>query len=63
MIEVKNATRIYRRGKTEVRALSLDSLVVPKGQFLSVMGASGSGKSKFLELMMRSDLKRLLALR
>ncbi|MBS1153668.1 MAG: hypothetical protein H6Q89_5366, partial [Myxococcaceae bacterium] len=26
MIEVRNATKVYRRGKTEVRALSLESL-------------------------------------
>jgi putative ABC transport system ATP-binding protein len=56
VIEVKNASRIYRRGKTEVRALCLDSLVVPKGQFLSVMGASGSGKSTLLNLLGALDV-------
>jgi putative ABC transport system ATP-binding protein len=56
VIEVKNATRIYRRGKTEVRALSLESLVVPRGQFLSVMGASGSGKSTLLNLLGALDV-------
>jgi len=56
VIEVKNATRIYRRGKTEVRALSIESLVVPKGQFLSVMGQSGSGKSTLLNLLGALDV-------
>jgi putative ABC transport system ATP-binding protein len=56
VIEVKNATRIYRRGKTEVRALSIESLVVPQGQFLSVMGQSGSGKSTLLNLLGALDV-------
>ncbi len=56
MIEVRNATKVYRRGKTEVRALSLESLVVPTGQFLSVMGASGSGKSTLLNLLGALDV-------
>ena len=56
MIEVRNATKVYRRGKTEVRALSLDALNVPKGQFLSVMGASGSGKSTLLNLLGALDV-------
>ncbi len=56
MIEVRNAIKVYRRGKTEVRALSLDTLTVPKGQFLSVMGASGSGKSTLLNLLGALDV-------
>ncbi len=56
MIEVRNATKVYRRGKTEVRALCLEKLVVPKGQFLSVMGASGSGKSTLLNLLGALDV-------
>ncbi len=51
MIEVLGATKVYRRGKTEVRALNHATLSVPKGQFLSVMGASGSGKSTLLNLL------------
>jgi putative ABC transport system ATP-binding protein len=56
MIEVQSATKVYRRGKTEVRALSVASLVVPKGQFLSVMGPSGSGKSTLLNLLGALDV-------
>ena len=51
MIEVSNVVKVYRRGKTEVRALDGVSLTVPKGQFLSVMGSSGSGKSTMLNLL------------
>ena len=51
MIEVVNAVKVYKRGKNEVRALNGVSLSVPKGQFLSVMGSSGSGKSTMLNLL------------
>ena len=56
MIEVRNATKVYKRGKTSVRALAIDTLTVPKGQFLSVMGASGSGKSTLLNLLGALDV-------
>ncbi|MHB8872729.1 MAG: ABC transporter ATP-binding protein [Myxococcaceae bacterium] len=56
MIEVKDATKVYRRGKTEVRALDLAHLSVPRGQFLSVMGPSGSGKSTLLNLLGALDV-------
>lgn len=56
MIEVSNVVKVYRRGKTEVRALDGVSLTVPKGQFLSVMGSSGSGKSTLLNLLGALDV-------
>lgn len=56
MIQLENVTKLYRRGKNEVRALALESLVVPKGQFLSVMGPSGSGKSTLLNLLGALDV-------
>jgi putative ABC transport system ATP-binding protein len=51
MIELAGVSKIYRRGKTEVRALDQVSLQVPEGQFLSIMGPSGSGKSTLLNLI------------
>lgn len=51
MIDVKQATKVYKRGKTEVPALTSATLHVPKGQFLSIMGPSGSGKSTLLNLL------------
>jgi len=51
VIDVRDASKTYRRGKNEVRALDGVSLHVPKGQFLSVMGSSGSGKSTLLNLL------------
>jgi putative ABC transport system ATP-binding protein len=56
VIEVEGARKVYQRGKTEVQALDLERLVVPKGQFLSVMGASGSGKSTLLNLLGALDV-------
>ncbi len=56
MIEVKNVSRVYRRGRTELKALGVDHLHVPKGQFLSVMGPSGSGKSTLLNLLGALDV-------
>jgi putative ABC transport system ATP-binding protein len=56
MIEVRDATKVYRRGRTEVRALAGVSLSVPRGEFLSVMGPSGSGKSTLLNLLGALDV-------
>ena len=56
MIDVTDVTKVYRRGKTEVRALSVSRLHVPTGQFLSVMGQSGSGKSTLLNLLGALDV-------
>jgi putative ABC transport system ATP-binding protein len=56
MIEVREVTKVYRRGQNEVRALNGASLTVPAGQFLSVMGPSGSGKSTLLNLLGALDV-------
>ena len=56
MIEVVEVAKVYRRGRTEVRALAGVSLTVPKGEFLSVMGPSGSGKSTLLNLLGALDV-------
>ena len=56
MIQVSNVVKVYRRGKNEVPALQGVSLTVPRGQFLSVMGSSGSGKSTMLNLLGALDV-------
>ena len=56
MIEIRNVTKVYRRGRTEVPALAIESLTVPRGQFLSIMGPSGSGKSTLLNLLGALDV-------
>ncbi|UCE36654.1 MAG: ABC transporter ATP-binding protein [Thermoplasmata archaeon] len=51
MIDLRNVTKIYKMGETEIRALNGISLKVEKGAFLSLVGPSGSGKSTLLNII------------
>ncbi len=51
VIELENLTRTYIVGETEVRALRGVSLKIPAGDFLAIMGASGSGKSTMMNVI------------
>ena len=51
IIEVKNAIKIYKSGDEEFRALNYVSLTVYEGEFVAIMGASGSGKSTFMNML------------
>jgi putative ABC transport system ATP-binding protein len=51
LIELEHASRVYRMGDSELYALADVSLQIPSGQFVSVMGASGSGKSTFMNVI------------
>ncbi|UCG70345.1 MAG: ABC transporter ATP-binding protein [Thermoplasmata archaeon] len=51
MIELRDVTKIYRMGETEIRALNGVTLNVKKGEFLSIVGPSGSGKSTLLNII------------
>ncbi len=50
-IETRDLTRVFRVGKTEVRALDGVNLDIEKGDFAAVVGPSGSGKSTLLALL------------
>lgn len=47
--------RYFRRGPQEVRAVDGVNLGIPRGEFLTIVGASGSGKSTILALMAGLD--------
>jgi len=51
IISVKKLIKTYRMGDEDVRALDGVSLEINKGDFVAIMGASGSGKSTFMNVL------------
>jgi putative ABC transport system ATP-binding protein len=51
MVQVRNVTKVYERGKQKVEVLHGLSLNIPKGDFVALMGPSGSGKTTLLNLI------------
>lgn len=51
VIKVENLHKIYEMGDTKVHALRGISLDIYRGEFVAIMGASGSGKSTFMNLV------------
>ncbi|MCP9858390.1 MULTISPECIES: ABC transporter ATP-binding protein [unclassified Cyanobium] len=49
--ELAHVSKVYGSGDTEVRALDDLSLTVQQGDYLAVMGASGSGKSTAMNIL------------
>jgi putative ABC transport system ATP-binding protein len=51
VVELANLTKVYGMGDAEVRALDGVDLVIGSGEFVAIMGASGSGKSTAMNII------------
>ena len=51
MIELRDISKIYQVGESEVRALDHVSMHVDDGEFVAIIGPSGSGKSTMMNII------------
>jgi putative ABC transport system ATP-binding protein len=51
VLDMRNITKTYGEGETEVHALRGVSLTVQAGDYLAIMGSSGSGKSTMMNIL------------
>ena len=49
LIRVKDLCKIYNPGENEVRALDHVNMEINRGEFVAIIGQSGSGKSTFMK--------------
>ena len=52
MITLQRVTKVYRNGTTALDDVSME---VEKGEFVFIVGASGSGKSTMIRLLLKED--------
>jgi putative ABC transport system ATP-binding protein len=51
LVEVRNLSKIYQRGKQKIEVLHHVQLDIGQGDFMALMGPSGSGKTTLLNLI------------
>jgi len=51
LLEVRDIHKTYHTGEVEVPAVRGVSLAIERGEFVCIMGASGSGKSTFMHVL------------
>ncbi|NTV16859.1 MAG: ATP-binding cassette domain-containing protein [Chlorobiaceae bacterium] len=51
MLELRDVHRTYQIGESTVQALRGVSVIIERGEFVAIMGASGSGKSSLLQIL------------
>lgn len=56
ILETKALRKLYECGDTQIKALDGVDLTVERGQFVAIVGSSGSGKSTFLNMIGGLDI-------
>ncbi|MDP2036140.1 MAG: ATP-binding cassette domain-containing protein, partial [Ignavibacteria bacterium] len=51
MIQLKNISKIYGKEGQQVKALDNANISIEKGEFVAIVGASGSGKSTMMNIL------------
>lgn len=51
ILKIENVRKVYRNGKIEVEALKGANFSVSPGEFVSIMGSSGCGKSTMMNIL------------
>ncbi len=51
VVELRDVSKLYKRGKTTVPALSEATLTIHEGEVVAIIGKSGSGKSTLLHMI------------